>query len=181
MKFKHLAATLAASTAAPVLAQATTVPSPAVTLPNAQVVPGATVYGPQGEVVGTVTQIANGVATLDTGSHKVPMPVTALSQGTAGPTLTITQTQLHQLVEQQHAAGNARRDAALVAGAIVLTADDQPLGTIEAVSGDNVVVLRGPARRIALQRQYFVADSRGLTTRLTLQDIDNAVARAAGG
>lgn len=173
--------------AAPALAQEAAAPAPAeaqatpaaVATANPQVAVGATVYGPQGAVVGTIEQIANGIATVNTGTNKAPLPLSAFGQGEAGPTITVTQAQLNQLVEQQLAALAARRDAALVVGATVLTADNQQLGTIETVDGDNIVVLRGePARRVTLLRNYFTADDTGLKARLTLQEIETAAAQA---
>ena len=39
-----------------------------------EVTTGATVYGPNGNVVGTVESVTNGVVTVDTGAHKAPLP-----------------------------------------------------------------------------------------------------------
>jgi hypothetical protein len=173
-----LAAPLAAQTAAPAPAQ----PAAPIILPTTpQIFTGAVVYGPTGAPVGTVKQIVNGIATLDTGEHQAPLPLSAFGQGASGPTITVTREQLNALVEQQLAVLAARRDAALIAGATVLTSDNQPLGTVEQIVGNDVVVARAaPARRVTLGRDYFTADDAGLKARLTLQEIDTAVAQAAG-
>lgn len=177
--FHLAAAALVFAAATPVLAQTVTVPAatPAQAPANGQVTAGATVYGPGGEVVGTVTHVDGGIATVNTGSHAVPLPLSALGQGPAGPTLMVARAQLDSLVAQQHAASAARRDAALVSGANVVTADGQPLGTIEAVGADNIVLRRSSGARIALLRQYFTTDGAQLRTRLTAQDLDTAIAR----
>lgn len=163
----------AATTAAP--AQDAAVPA-ATTAANPQVVAGATVYGPQGEVVGTIEGIVDGIATLDTGMHKAPLPLNAFGQGETGPTITVTREQLNQLIEQQLAQLAQQRDAALVQGAAVLSADNQPLGTVEQVAGDNVIVARPDGEtRFGLQRDLFAVDEAGLKTRLTLQEIEASI------
>ena len=50
-----------------------TIATPA--LANDQVVAGATVYGPEGNQVGTITQVENGQTLLDTGTHQIPLAV----------------------------------------------------------------------------------------------------------
>lgn len=178
MKFTKFALLAAALTAAPALAQDAAAPAQTPAVANQQVVVGATVYGPQGGVVGTIERIADGIATVNTGTQKAPLPLSAFGQGETGPTITVTQAQLNQLVEQQLAQLAAQRDAALVVGATVLTADDQQLGTIETVDGDNIVILRGePARRVTLLRNHFTAGDTGLKARLTLQEIEEAAAQ----
>jgi hypothetical protein len=119
------------------------------------------------------------VVLLDTGNHKAPLPVAAFAVGEAGPTITVTKMELDSMIEAQLAEAAARRDAALVAGAAVLTADNQQLGTIETINGDNIVVLRGvTADKVTLLRDYFSATDAGLTARLTMQQIEEAMAAA---
>lgn len=176
------AAPLAAQTAAPASPAPAQPAAPAATPAAPTIVSGTVVYGPTGAPVGTVKQVANGIATLDTGEHQAPLPLSAFGQGPSGPTITVTREQLNALVEEQLTALAARRDAALVAGAQVLSADNQPFGTIEQVVGNDVVVTRtAPATgRVTLGRDYFTADDSRLRARLTLQEIEAAVAQAAG-
>lgn len=176
--FATIAAPLAAHTNAPAAQPAIPAPAPA----TPPLVSGTVVYGPTGAPVGTIKQIANGIATLDTGEHQAPLPLSAFGQGPSGLTITVTREQLNDLVEQQLAALAARRDSALVAGAQVLASDGQPFGTVEQVVGNDVVVARAaPATgRVTLGRNYFTADDSGLKARLTLQEINAAVAQAAG-
>ena len=131
-----------------------TIATPA--LANDQVVAGATVYGPEGNQVGTITQVEN------------------------GQTFTVTKVQLDTMIEQQMAAANAALDAALVEGATIMTADSQTLGTVGTVEGDNVLVVRAEdAGEFTVPRNYFVATEGQLIARLTMAQVDAALAGAA--
>lgn len=167
MKFIRLAAAAALATAA--LAGGA----------NAQdVAAGATVYGPDGAAVGTVESVANGVVTVDTGAHKAPLPANAFGKSDKGPTITVTKAQLDDMVAQQLAAADAKRDAALVAGAAVASAKGAPLGTIKSVEGDAVVVTTadGP---VAMKREHFAVDANGAL--MALFTLDQIKAAASGG
>lgn len=165
MNIAKLAFAALALTAAPALAQS-------------EVAVGATVYGPQGEAVGQIVSVANGQAVLDTGKHKVPLGLDMYGQGETGPTITVTKVQLDTMVDQQLAAATAKRDAALVPGAAVRTADGTELGTIAEVNGDQVVIDRAgdDAGQVNLLREYFTAADTGLTARLTMAQIEEALA-----
>lgn len=153
-----------ALTAAPALAQD-------------QVAVGATVYGPEGNVVGKIVTVENGQAVVDTGKHQVPLALESYGKSDKGPTITVTKVQLDTMVDQQLAELAAKRDAALVAGAQVKTADGATLGTIAKVDGNNIVIDRDgePARKVTLLREHFDALDTGLTARLTLAQIDAAL------
>ncbi|MCH2486584.1 MAG: hypothetical protein MK010_02425 [Erythrobacter sp.] len=159
---------------------AMTIATPA--LANDQVVAGATVYGPEGNEVGTITQVQNGQAVLDTGTHQVPLAVDMYGVGETGPTITVTKVQLDTMIEQQMAAANAALDTALVEGATIMTADNQMLGTVGAVEGDNVLVARADdAGEFTVPRNYFAAAEGQLMARLTMAQIDAALAGATQG
>jgi len=146
-------------------------------LAQSQVVAGATVYGPQGEAVGTIEKVEGGVATLDTGTHKAALPVGTYGEGPNGPIISVTKAQINEMVEQAMGDANAKRDAALVAGAAVNASDGQPLGTVGSVEGDKVIVERssGP---VQLTRSDFSATATGgLMARFTSAQIDEAVAK----
>lgn len=161
---------LAKLTAAAALAFASTA-----ALANPQVVTGATVTGPEGNPVGTIEQVANGQAILDTGKHKVPLAVEMYGQGDAGPTITVTKAQLDAMMDEQIAAAIAQRDAALVAGAAVVSADGQTLGTIKSIDGDAVVVER-EAGLVTLKREHFAVGQNGLMALFTVAQLDAAMA-----
>ncbi len=146
---------------------------------DGKIVAGATVYGPQGNVVGTVESVADGVVTVDTGKHKAPLPANAFGAGENGPTITVTQAQINAMLDEQLAAAAAQRDAALIPGAMVHTAKNAMLGTVKSVDGDNVVVEieTGP---VALQREHFAVDANGtLIALFTMAQIEAAAEAAA--
>lgn len=143
----------------------------------AQVAAGVTVYGPDGTAVGTVASVDAGTVTLDTGTHKAPLPADAFGKGEQGPTITVTKAQLDDMMAQQIAAANSARDAKLVAGAAVLSPKGATLGTIKSVDGD-AVVLDSTAGAVALKREHFALDANGALMALFTAD---QVAAAAGG
>ena len=151
--------------------------TPALAAPG-DVAVGATVYGPQGEAVGQIVTVENGQAVLDTGTHKVPLGLDMYGKGENGPTITVTKVQLDTMVDQQLAAATAKRDAALIPGAAVTTADGTALGSIAEVDGDNIVIDRAgeDAGQVTLLREYFDAGDTGLTARLTMAQIEEALA-----
>ncbi len=178
MKFATLAAaaTALALTAAPaaVSAQAAAPAAPAV-----DVTAGATVFGPQGGEVGTVLQVSDGVVIVDTGEHRAPLPANAFAQTENGLSITVTRAQPNTMRDQQVAAAHAQRDAALMAGAMVHTADDAMLGTVTSVEGDTIVVER-EAGPIQLLREHFAVNPRGtLIALFTAAQTDAAAAGAA--
>ena len=142
---------------------------------------GATVYGPEGNVVGTIETVTDGVVTLDTGKHKAPLPANAFGKSDKGPTITVTKAQIDAMIDEQLAAAAAQRDAALAQGAAVATADGQALGVVKSVEGDDIVVERA-AGPVALKREHFAVDQSGaLMALFTTAQIEAAVAGAAAG
>ena len=137
---------------------------------------GATVYGPQGGTVGTVESVADGVITVDTGKHKAPLPANAFGTSENGPTVTVTTAQLDAMLDEQVAAANAKRDAALVATAAVVSADNQQLGVVKSVEGNDVIVT-GANGDMALLREHFAVNTNGqLMALFTVQQLEEAVA-----
>ncbi len=142
---------------------------------------GATVYGPQGNAVGQIVSVEGGQAVIDTGKHKIPLQLEAYGPGEKGPTITVTKTQLDEMMDQQMGAATAKRDAALIPGGTVKTADGTTLGAIAEVDGDNIVINRNgdETNKVTLLREHFDALDTGLTARLTLAQIDAAVGAQA--
>ncbi|MDG6078754.1 hypothetical protein E3U23_06050 [Erythrobacter litoralis] len=164
MKFVKLAVASLALAATPALAQS-------------GVTVGSTVYGPEGNQVGTIVSVENGQAVLDTGKHKVPLALNMYGEGENGPTITVTKMQIDTMVDQQLAQSAAARDAALVEGASVMDANNEPIGTILEINGDNVIIARGDDEmdKVTLLREYFDAGDQGLKARLTNAQIDAAM------
>ncbi|MCB2088315.1 MAG: hypothetical protein R3E18_09695 [Sphingomonadaceae bacterium] len=147
---------------------------------NPQVVAGATVYGPEGNEVGTIDAVSGEVASVNTGSHVAPLPMNAFGEGEQGPTITVTKAQLDEMMAAIEAEAAAKLDAALVEGAAVTSVDGQSVGTIASVEGDNVV-LENEAGPVALKREHFVASENGLTARFTAEQIAQAIASSQAG
>ena len=165
MKFTKLAAAAA-------IAAAATFSTAAL----AQVAAGAKVYGPQGGEVGTIVSVDNGVATVDTGTYKAPLPENAFGKSDKGPTITVTRAQLDEMMAQQVAAANTARDTALVAGAAVVSPKGAALGTIKSVEGD-AVVLESPSGAVQLKREHFAVNAQGaLMALFTAEQVASAAA-----
>lgn len=140
---------------------------------------GSTIYGPEGEVVGIVETMADGIVTVDTGKHKAPLPADVFGTSEKGPSITVTQAQINAMLDEQIAAAAAQRDAALVAGVMVHTAGDLMLGNVKSVEGDDVVVEieSGP---VAMKREHFAINANGtLIALFTLEQIEAAAEAAA--
>lgn len=161
MKSTKLALLAAALAACPVAAQASTVE------------PGVTVYGTEGNEVGKIASIDNGIATLDTGKHRVPLGLEAFGQGATGPTITVTKAQLDAMMDEQVAAAAAKRDAALIEGAALVSADAKPVGTIKSIdSAADVIVVERDGGLVSLKREHFAFDGNGaLMALFTLEQI----------
>jgi len=164
MKFAKLAILAAALAATPIAAQASAIEA------------GATVYGPEGNEVGKIASVTDGVATLDTGKHQVPLGLDSFGQGATGPTITVTKAQLNAMMDEQLAAAAARRDAALVEGAALVSADAQPAGMIKSIDTDaDIVVVERETGLVSLKREHFAVDANGaLMALFTLAQIDSA-------
>lgn len=139
---------------------------------------GDTVFGPQGNEVGTVTSADAATVVIDTGAHQAPVPANVLADGANGPVISVTKDQLNQIMDAQVAEAAAKRDAAIVEGAMVHSADDVMLGTVESIDGDNVVVTLSEGS-VALLREHFTVPANGiLTARFSAAQIAQTVAAA---
>jgi hypothetical protein len=146
----------------------------------AGVTAGATVYGSDGTAVGTIDKVDNGIASLNTGTHVVGLPLDKFGKSEKGPTIAVTKAQLDQLAEQASAQADAKVDAALVAGATVVDNKGTTLGTIDKVDGDNIV-LKTDAGAVTLTRKYFaLAPSGGLMALVTKDQVEATLKGAAG-
>ena len=144
----------------------------------AQVAAGAKVYGPQGGEVGTVVSVEGGVVTIDTGTHKAPLPADAFGKGDKGPTITVTKAQIDAMMAEQLAAATAARDTALIPGAAVVTAKGASAGTIKTVEGD-AVILETPVGAVAFKREHFAMNAQGAL--MALFTADQIAAAASSG
>jgi sporulation protein YlmC with PRC-barrel domain len=146
---------------------------------NAQDV-GATVYGNDGNPIGTVEAVANGVVTIDTGKHKAPIPANLIGTGETGPSINATKEQIDSMMDAQIAEANAKRDAALVLSAPVISAMGKPVGTLSEVDlAADAIVLESPEGPVALKKEHFAVNPQGqLMALFTLEQIASAAASA---
>ena len=142
---------------------------------------GDTVMGNDGNAIGTVAEANEQSVLMTVGDYQIALPANAFGESETGPTLNITRDQLVQMHEQQLAAAEAALAAALVEGAAVVTADPQPLGTIDNIDGTNIVIVREDESMVTLPRDMFVVDPNGtLMARITMTDLEAALAAQAG-
>ncbi len=176
MKFAKLAAAAAALAIVPATAHAQQA-APAAAPAAVEVTQGAPVTGNDGNPIGTVGQVTADAAIVNTGTHEIPLPLNAFGKDESGLTLNITKTELDATFAQQMAQAKAALDAAMIAGAAVGTADAQPLGTIDTVDGDNVVLaLAGADQKVTLGKEMFALDNNGgVIVLATLAQIQQAM------
>ncbi len=142
---------------------------------------GDTVTGNDGNVIGTVAETNEQAVLMTVGEYQIALPANAFGTSEAGPTLNVTRDQLVQMHEQQLAAAEQALAAALVEGAAVMTADPQPLGTIDNIDGTNIVIMREDETMVTLPRDMFVVDPNGaLMARIMMSDLEAALAAQAG-
>lgn len=164
-RFAITAAAIAAFAATPALAQDV----------------GATVFGNDNGEIGTVSSNDGTTVVLTVGEYQIALPANLFGTSDAGPTLNVTRDQLVQLHEQQLAEAAAALEAALVEGAEVVTADPQPLGTIETIDGENIVIAREDESLVTLPKDLFMVDPSGaLMARIMMADLEAALAAQAG-
>jgi len=166
---------------------------------------GDTIYGNDGNPVGTVTATAEGTITVDTGTYKAPLPSGAIAEraindaGDMGFRVEATKGQIDAMMADQvakaKAAEEARKaelakaeaeamaklDETLVVGAPIVTADEQPLGLVETIEqeGEIIVVKVDDEELVSLPRTLMWVDDEGtIMARAKYSDI---MAAAHGG
>ncbi|WP_370179458.1 hypothetical protein [Alteriqipengyuania sp.] len=168
MKFKTMLATAAALTLA--------------TAAQAQVGPsvGATVYGPEGEVVGTIDSMEDGVVVINTGDYSIPMGEGSFAAGENGPKVSVTKEQIDNYARKQEAELAAKVNAALVADAMLLSADGLEVGTVTSVEADTVLVKIDDKPATFGRDQFAVNDEGALIVLINKADLLAALSANAG-
>lgn len=141
---------------------------------------GDTVTGNDDNPIGTVAQVNEQAVLLTVDDYQIALPANLFGESEAGPTLNVTKAQLVQMHEEQLAAAEAALAEALVEGAAVVTADPQPLGTIDTINDANVVIVREDESKVTLPREMFAVDANGaLVARIMMTDLEAALAAQA--
>ncbi|MEE4199379.1 hypothetical protein [Erythrobacter sp.] len=122
---------------------------------------GTTVYGNDDMAIGTVEANADGVVTVDTGKHKAPLPANLLAEREGKWTVNATKAQIDQMMDQQVADANAKRDAALTEGAAVMSADGMPAGVIYTIDSEDTVIVKNDGGIVTLTREAFAVGDNG--------------------
>ncbi len=173
MKLKSFAAAAALACmtmTAPALAQ------------GANVTQGATVYGPDGGVVGTVEQVDGTNVVVNTGTLTATLPANVFGEGESGPTIGWNKADLEAAItaEQQKAAEAVA--TALVPGAQLYSVDGLVVGTVSEVQdGGMVVVEHTSAGPIQLPKDQMTVQQDKLTFLATAADLEAAVSAQTGG
>jgi len=182
MKFAKLAILATAIAAPPIAAHAQSV--------------GDTVYGNDGNPIGTIESNDGTNAVINTGKYTAALPVSAFGTGEKGPALNITkaaiETQLAAAQAQQEAAmaqakataeaeAAAALQAALVVGAPVVTADSLSLGMVDEIAGENIVIKGEDEMLVTLPVNLLIANPAGGLMALANHADIIAALQAAGG
>ncbi len=122
---------------------------------------GTTVFGNDDAAIGTVESNDGTTVTVDTGAHKAPLPAAALAEREGKWTVNATKAQIDSMMQAQVDAANAKRDAALIEGAAVISADGQPAGVIYTVDDADTAIVKSDAGIVTLTRDVFAVDANG--------------------
>jgi hypothetical protein len=149
MKKSLIAAAIAAASLAPVAASAQS--AAAAVAPTV----GAKVYGPEGNEVGTVESVQNGVITVNTGAARAGLPTSAFAMREKGLTIGMTKEQLEAAINGAKAQSSAAKEAAMVVDAPIKSSDGVVLGTISKIEGDDVTVQLSDGASAILKKSYL--------------------------
>lgn len=150
-------------------------PAPAPAPAGATVAAGATIYDPQGGVVGTVASTDGVNAIVDTGSVKAAVPLGSFGAGPSGPLLALTKAQLEAAAAQQRSSPEFR--ARLIAGTTVYGSAGTPVGTIKAADAQ-FVTLTTTKGDVRLPIAGFGPGPKGVTIGLTAGQLADAISSA---
>ncbi|MGQ7828585.1 hypothetical protein [Altererythrobacter sp. Z27] len=157
---------------------------------------GSTVYGNDGQPIGTIESNDGTNAVINTGKYSAALPLSAFGQGESGPTLNITKAAIEEQLaaaqaaqEQAMAEAKAKAEAeakaalvaALVVGAPVITADAQSLGMVDEIAGQNVVIKGEDELLVTLPISLLAAHPEGGVMALANYDDIMAALEAVGG
>lgn len=140
-----------------------------------EVTAGTVVYGPEGNEVGTIESVADGVATFDTGTHKIGLPVDRFGQNAEKQTtIAVTRDALNKIVEDQLAELAAKLEAVLVVGAPVVDVNGVSLGSVGKVEGEEVTV-QTEWGAFALKKANFQPGEGGVTAQVLADQVKTAL------
>jgi hypothetical protein len=172
MKLSTLAAAAAltlAGVSAPALAQ------------GAGIAAGATIYGPDGEAVGTIEQVEGDNVVVNTGNMTAAVPASVLGEGETGPTIGWNRADFEAAITAANAEAEAQLEAQLAAGAQVYSVDGVLLGTVQSIDENGLVVVELESGPVALGKDQMTLQNDRVTFLATAADVEAAAAAAQGG
>ena len=138
----------------------------------ADVTAGAAVSDTSGGAVGRIASVANGNATVDTGTVKAAIPIASFAKGQNGLVLGMTKAEL------EAAAAKASKPAEVAVGAQVVGPQGDAVGKVAAVNGD-LVTVETPKSKVQLPRNAFAQNGGGaLAIGMTLEQLEAAAQSA---
>jgi sporulation protein YlmC with PRC-barrel domain len=141
---------------------------------------GTTIYGNDGNTVGTVTEVNDQVVVIDTGKHKAPVPVSMVFDGDKGKSVNATKDQVDTMMDQRIAQANAERDAALVQGAAVVSAGGRQVGKLTDVNlAADTIMLETADGLLRMKKEHFAVNPQGQLA--VLYSRDQIASAATGG
>jgi hypothetical protein len=152
MKFtKLVAASLLAMTAIPAAAQS-----------EVDLSVGASVYGPDDSLVGTIDRVVDGVVVVNTGNNTATLGAESFVAGTNGPTIGFTRVQLDEAIDAREREAEAKLTAALTVGAQLRSNDGVIVGSIQAVNDDGSIIVSAEEMSYRLERNQLSTDAQGV-------------------
>lgn len=144
---------------------------------------GATVYGSDGQPLGTVDSVTGSAVVLNTGTAKVAVPPTSIGKGAKGLTMAMTKQQLDAAQAQQQQQTAAAVQSKLTPGTTVLGLNGAQAGTIKAADAQYVTLtVSSNGRDAKLPVSGFSANAQGqVVIGMTAEQLTTATGGAAGG
>ena len=137
---------------------------------------GMAVKDASGGSVGSVVKVEDGVITVKTDKHEVPLPTQSFTVDGHSLLLGMTQAQLNAEWEKTLASA----EASLAVGAPVLGAQGTSIGTIEAIDAETVTIALASGKKVRLPRTGIVGNSGGARIGFTAEQLEAQLAGSTG-
>ena len=137
---------------------------------------GMSVKDASGGAVGSIVKVEDGVLTVKTDKHEIPLP--AKSFAVDGQTLLLGMTQAQLNAEWEKTLASA--EASLVVGAPVNGAQGASVGTIEAIDAETVTIVLASGKKVRLPRSGIVGAPDGARIGFTAEQLEAQLAGSSG-
>ncbi|WP_439534137.1 hypothetical protein [Polymorphobacter sp.] len=167
--------------AAPLAAQQAAAPAAVATATaNDKLVVGATVKDTAGGVVGTIDAVEANSVIVNTGTNQVAIPPSSFGQTPDGPLLAATKAELDGAANSAAAADRTQINAMLTNGTPVIGAEGQPIGTVDIVE-NNMVLIKTETGEAQVPADSFMLKDGKLAIGMTAEAFAAAVEAARAG